>query len=102
MNLARKRARELTLEVKADIARIDALWSDSRERFGEGDEFLFGKFSAADAMFAPVATRIISYEINVSAMSQRYVETITALPAFQEWKTAGLAEPWVIPGNDPD
>jgi glutathione S-transferase len=102
MNLARKRARALTEEVVEDVQRIDALWADSRERFGEGGPFLFGKFSSADAMFAPVATRIVSYELDVGAVSQRYVEAITTLPAFQEWKIAGLAEPWEIAGNDPD
>lgn len=102
MNVARKRARILTPEVWADVARIDALWSECRERFGATGEFLFGRFSAADAMFAPVASRVISYELEVGSASQRYVEAITALPAFREWVTAGLAEPWVIAGNDPD
>ena len=102
MNVARKRARTLTPDVEADVCRIDALWSECRQRFGGGGDFLFGVFSAADAMFAPVASRVISYELQVSPASQRYVQAIIALPAFQEWKTAGLAEPWVIAGNDPD
>jgi glutathione S-transferase len=102
MNLRRRRARTLTPEVEADIARIDQMWTEARERFGKGGPFLLGAFSAADAMYAPVATRIVSYELPVGRVARQYVDAIMDLPAFQEWKAAGIAEPWEIPGNDPD
>ncbi|MGE0750143.1 MAG: glutathione S-transferase family protein [Variibacter sp.] len=102
MNMARQRPRALTPEVEADVRRIDAMWSDARARFGKGGPFLFGAFSAADAMYAPVVSRFVSYEIGVSRAARDYMAAVTALPAYAEWKAAGLAEPWVLAGNDPD
>ena len=63
MNMRRDRnkPRELTPEVKANVDRIDAIWSESRKRFGAGGAFLFGAFSNADAMYAPVVSRFASY-----------------------------------------
>jgi glutathione S-transferase len=92
MNLKRKKKRELTPEVQKDIDRITEIWRDARTRFGHGGPFLFGAFSAADCMYAPVATRIASYEIGVDGVSASYVRTIYAMPAFQEWQKAALAE----------
>ncbi len=89
-------------EVMDNVRRIDALWSDCRARFGRGGAFLFGAFGAADAMYAPVASRLRSYGLGVSEVSQRYIDAVLALPAFVEWRTAGLKEPWVMQGNEPD
>jgi glutathione S-transferase len=102
MNVARRRARTLTPEVEADVQRIDAMWSDARARFGKSGPFLFGAFSAADAMYAPVVSRFVSYDIGVSAAARDYMAAVTSLPAYAEWEAAGIAEPWILPGNDPD
>jgi glutathione S-transferase len=80
--------------VSRDIARIDAIWQDARARFGLGGPFLFGRFSAADAMYAPVVTRFDTYSADVSPASRGYMEAILGLPAFAEWRAAALQEPW--------
>jgi glutathione S-transferase len=86
-------ARDLGREVNADIARIVALWSDCRERFGREGPFLFGAFSGADCMYAPVVSRFLSYGIPLPPPAQRYVETIESLPAWREWASAADREP---------
>lgn len=91
---------EMTPEVAADVARVLALWADCRERYGiassEG-EFLFGHFTWADAFFAPVVTRFVSYGIAVPTEAQLYMQTVLALPAMQEWIAAGALEVWTAP-----
>jgi glutathione S-transferase len=97
MNLGRpSRTRPLTPEVEADVRRIEALWAECRQRFGREGPFLFGRFTAADAMYAPVVTRFTTYAIPVSLQTRAYIEAVQELSAFQEWKAAGLAEPWTI------
>jgi glutathione S-transferase len=83
-----------TPEVLADIARITQLWRDARARFGADGPFLFGAFSIADAMYAPVCTRFDTYGVELDEVSQAYVNTILGLPAMREWYAAGAAEPW--------
>lgn len=77
---------EIPDDVMADIARITALWKDCRARFGAGGQFLFGRFSVADAMFAPVVTRFTTYDLPLDAVSKAYCDAIWALPAMQDWK----------------
>jgi len=89
-------------EVMNDVRRIDALWTDCRARFGQGGAFLFGRFGAADAMYAPVASRLHSYGFDVSEASRAYVDAVLRLPAFLEWHAAALTEPWVMQHNEPD
>ena len=86
-----------TPEVLKDIERVCALWNDSRARFGQGGDFLFGQFSIADAMFAPVALRLVTYEVDLDPVSAAYVQAITALPAMQQWLAEAAAEPETIP-----
>lgn len=89
--------RGLTPEVQADINRIMAIWRDCRTRFGEGKgEFLFGQFTIADAMFAPVVARFRTYKIDLEREAEAYCETITAMPAMQEWIAAAKNEPMII------
>ncbi|GHD69070.1 glutathione S-transferase family protein [Jeongeupia chitinilytica] len=76
----------------AELERLTALWADCKARFGAGGDFLFGRFSHADAFFAPVATRIRSYGLPVSQAAQAYADTLLALPAFLEWETAAARE----------
>ena len=80
-------------EVRADVARIEAAWAHARATFGRGGPFLFGRFSAADAMYAPVVTRFKSYDVPVDENAQAYMKTIEALPAMQEWRAAAMKEP---------
>ncbi len=82
--------------VDADIARITAIWRDCRTRFGEGGPFLFGTFTAADAMYAPVAARFRIYGVELEPTCRAYADAVLALPAFQEWQAAAQEEPWVI------
>jgi glutathione S-transferase len=81
--------------VSRDIGRIDAIWQDARARFGEGGPFLFGAFSAADAMYAPVVTRFETYSAKISDVSRAYMDAVLGLPAFGEWRAAALQEPWL-------
>jgi glutathione S-transferase len=95
-------ARDRGAEVDRDVVRITALWREARQRFGGDGAFLYGAFSAADAMFAPVATRLASYSIAVDGISQAYMNALFALPAFVEWRQAALAERWLVPEDEVD
>lgn len=89
--------RGVTAEVQAEINRVAAIWRDCRKRFGEGKgEFLFGHFSIADAIYAPLVTRFRTYKIQLERDAQSYCDTIMALPAMQEWITAARNEPMII------
>jgi glutathione S-transferase len=97
MNLHRPvRAKALTDAARADIARIQEIWSECRRRYAAAGPFLFGGFGAADAMYAPVVHRFRTYAIELAPELRGYVEAMTALPAFQEWTEAALAETLVI------
>jgi glutathione S-transferase len=87
---------------KADVMRIDAIWSDCRASHGTAGPFLFGAFSAADAMFAPVIWRFHTYAVDVSAPARAYMSAMMALPAWQEWREAARREPWVLPHDEVD
>ncbi|MBS7697957.1 glutathione S-transferase family protein [Chelatococcus sp. YT9] len=89
-------------DVQRDVDRITTIWRDARKRFGAGGAFLFGAFSAADAMFAPVVTRFISYSIPVEPDIREYMDAVTGTAAFQEWKDAALKETWVVAHDEPD
>lgn len=97
MNLHRPvKAKSLSDAAGADIARVQQIWTDCRTRYGGQGPYLFGAFSAADAMYAPVVHRFRTYAIDVSPMVRDYMAAMTALPAFAEWTAAGLAETIVI------
>lgn len=100
MRRDRSRKRDLTPGVQANVDRIDALWRDARARFGRGGPFLFGAFSAADAMYAPVVSRFASYSIPVSTASRGYMDAMMALPAWKAWEDASRGEAWVMEGNE--
>ncbi len=76
----------------SDIARIEAMWTECRERFGGGGDFLFGSFGAADAMYAPVASRLKTYQPEMGTVAAAYVDAIHGLPAMAEWVEASRAE----------
>jgi len=85
--------------VRADIDRIVAIWDDCRARFGDGGPFLFGPFTLADAAYAPVASRFVTYEVALPATARAYVDAVMAHPPMRDWGAAAAAEPWVI--DDP-
>ena len=74
-----------TPEVLAEIARIVALWSDCRARHGAGGPFLFGQFSIADAMYAPIVLRFRTYAVELPPVCRAYADAVLALPAMQAW-----------------
>ncbi|WP_127089351.1 glutathione S-transferase family protein [Aquabacter cavernae] len=89
-------------DVGADIARVLEIWQAARAAFGAGGPFLFGRFSAADAMYAPVATRLRTYAVPLDPVSAAYVEAIHAEPNFVAWKAAGVQETWVEAHDEVD
>jgi glutathione S-transferase len=94
--LARNPRPGLASDVAADMRRIVAIWWDCRSRFGAGGPFLFGQFSVADAMYAPVASRLRTYVPDLSpygddGTSQAYVQALFALPAMAAWEKRGRA-----------
>lgn len=84
---------EIPAAVEADISRILDIWNDCRTRYGQHGDFLFGDFSIADAMFAPVTRRFISYHVPLHDSARRYVEAVDALPAMRSWLSAAAKEP---------
>jgi glutathione S-transferase len=86
----------LTQAVEADVARIEAAWADARAKFGKSGPFLYGRFSAADAMFAPVVSRFHVYDVPVSRKTRDYMKAVMALPAWKAWIADGEAEEWRI------
>jgi glutathione S-transferase len=97
MNLHRPvKAIALSDDARANIARVQQIWSECRARYGKSGAFLFGPFSGADAMFAPVVHRFRTYAIEVTPVVADYMNSMMAQPAFQEWTRAGLAETIVI------
>lgn len=89
-------SRGVTPEAQADINRITSLWRECRKRFGEGGDFLFGHFTIADAMFAPVISRFRTYRIELEPETQGYADAVWGLPALQEWVIAARNEPMII------
>ncbi|NJL22645.1 MAG: glutathione S-transferase family protein [Leptolyngbyaceae cyanobacterium SM1_3_5] len=91
-----RRPRMATPAVQRDIDRIVELWQTCRQQFGGTGDFLFGDFSIADAMYAPVVTRFVTYAVPLPPIAQAYVEAIEQLPAMQEWLAAAAAETEVL------
>jgi len=95
MNMRRDRKPiQTTPPILADVARIQALWSHCLE--ASGGPFLFGTFSIADAMYAPVVNRLDVYAFETSSTVTAYMARMKALPAWREWEAAGRAEPWIV------
>ena len=101
MNIRRPVRRHMVSpEAAAQAERVDALWSDARSRFGGGGPFLFGAFTIADAMYAPVVNRFHTYDLPRSKAAQAYMDAVMALPAWKEWERASSAESWVIESSE--
>jgi glutathione S-transferase len=82
----------IAADVQADIERISALWAECRAVATEGGPYLFGRVTLADAFFAPIAVRLRTYQVKLSAADEAYVQTIYQWPAFKAWQKAGLEE----------
>ena len=93
----------LSEEAKGDIDRIASLWTQALEEFGAAAEgpFLFGDFTAADAMFAPVVTRFATYSIPLPEQIAAYCQAVLTHPWMVEWITAAQEEPWIIERFEP-
>ena len=101
MNLRRAKSHKpLEAEGEAQRARIEAIWRECRQKHGQGGPFLFGHFTAADAMYAPVVTRFDTYGGELAADTRDYVEAVVAMPAMVEWYAEAAKETWPEPGPD--
>lgn len=99
MNMRREpRAIALPEGVMDDVARIETIWKETLAR--SGGPFLFGAFSAADAMYAPVVNRLETYRLTQDDAVLGYIARVKAHPAWQTWQTAALAEPWIVPEDE--
>lgn len=90
----------MALGVQKDIDRITAIWGECRQKFGAGGDMLFGEFTIADAMFAPVVLRFVTYDVQLDSVARDYVEAILALPAMQEWIKAAQMEEEIISDSE--
>ncbi|WP_064696640.1 glutathione S-transferase family protein [Rhizobium aegyptiacum] len=99
MNIRRPKGKiALPDGVETDICRIEAIWRDLLQK--SGGPFLFGAFTGADAMFAPVVNRFDIYDLVSREDTLAYMETMKAHPAWQKWEEAARAEPWIVPEDE--
>lgn len=92
-----KSGRKLNEPVFSDVQRIQEIWTEARKKYGNKGAFLFGDFSIADAMYAPVVTRFKTYGIATSAICRSYMEAVLSLPAMKAWVDAAKKEKETIP-----
>ena len=83
-------------DLQAEINRVNSIWQDCRMHSQDRGDFLFGDFSIADAMYAPIVSRFHSYGIEVGSVAKKYMQTILDLPAMQLWINEGIKEDKVI------
>ena len=88
-------------QVQQDIDRIAAIWESCRAGYGQGGELLFGQFTVADAFYAPVATRFLTYAVTLPGAAQRYADALLALPAVREWMAQAHLEPEFVRADEP-
>ncbi|MER8602745.1 glutathione S-transferase family protein [Mesorhizobium sp. M1233] len=101
MNLRRPKGyKPLDAEGEAQRARIEDLWRECREKHGKGGPFLFGRFTAADAMYAPVVTRFDTYGGTLATDTRAYVDAVLSMPAMRHWYAEASKERWPEPGPD--
>jgi glutathione S-transferase len=89
-----------TAAALADIARIEAMWADTRARFAAGGAFLFGaELTVADVMYAPVVTRFLTWQPEIAAATRAYCDAVRAHPLVSQWYAGAAAEPvdWLLP-----
>jgi len=91
---------KLSPEATREVARIKALWRKCRTEYGGQGEWLFGQYSIADAMYAPIALRFAGYGIALTGLERTYVETVLAHPNIVQWMAAGKAEKEIIAADE--
>ncbi len=97
MNIRRRRERfALSDSVRGDVERIQSIWREARAGYGEDGPFLFGAFSLADAFYAPVVTRFLSYAVAMDEISRDYCEAVMQTEGMKAWCAEAAAEPWII------
>ena len=87
---------------RRDIERVFAVWALCRQTYGQHGPWLFGGFSIADCMYAPVVMRLVSYEIELDPIARAYVDTLYQSPAAQRWIALGEAESEIIKEDEAD
>jgi glutathione S-transferase len=92
--------RARSADVMANVNRIEAIFAEAKAKFGGNQPFLYGGFSAADAMYAPVLTRLRTYAIPVTATTRAYMDAVLGHPAYQEWVAGAVADSWRIDNDD--
>jgi glutathione S-transferase len=88
-------------EVQADIDRITSLWTECRARFGKEGPFLFGHFSNADAMYAPVVLRFVTHAVQLSREVEAYCDAVRRTEAMKAWVTDALKEDEFVAVDEP-
>ena len=88
--------------VDQDVTRIAEIWRDCRSSAADDGDFLFGPWSAADAMYAPVASRFKTYAVELDGTCQAYADAVLGSAWFKEWETEALKEPWIVPEDEID
>lgn len=95
MNTRREpRPVEMAPQVLADIERITTVWQQTRERFGGEGPFLYGRFCAADAVYAPIVNRFHGYAVEVPAAVRPYMEAVASLAGYKAWVADSFDDPW--------
>jgi len=100
MNIRAKRTVTPSESALRDIQRIDEIWSDCRAQYANEGGWLFGKFSIADCMYAPVVMRFVTYGAELSDAGRRYMETVLANSSVKNWIAAALQETEIIPEDE--
>lgn len=101
MNMAREpKPHKISARVQKDLVRITEIWSECLSV--SNGPFLFGAFTIADAMFAPVVSRIHTYQLSDHPSVSSYSAAMKALPSYLEWEDAGKAEPWYVAEDEID
>jgi glutathione S-transferase len=100
MNCRARRKVTPSAAARADIERVISIWDTCRSEHAGAGPWLFGRFSVADAMYAPVVFRFQTYGVSISGSSATYAKTVLAHPAVVEWAAAGHAEIEVVPSDE--
>lgn len=100
MNIRRRSDHAPAADVLADLDRIKSVWRSCRRTYGDGGPFLFGRFTIADAMYAPVCTRFRTYGLPEDGVATAYIDAVYDHPAMRDWIAAAEAETWTIPRSD--
>lgn len=88
--------------VAHDIQRVTEIWRDCRKRYDKAGDYLFGPWSAVDAMYAPVVARFRTYAVDLDPLCQRYADAVLSSAWFQEWEGKALKETWIVSDDEVD